>query len=38
MAFVQNWIYHHKVLHINYMTYDLCQAQDVLNPRLMLMS
>ena len=32
IAFVQNWIYRHKVLHINYTIYDLHQVQDVLNP------
>lgn len=31
--FVQNRIYRHKVIQINYTTYDLRRAQDVLNPR-----
>ncbi|KAK7434388.1 hypothetical protein VKT23_020234 [Stygiomarasmius scandens] len=27
-----NHIYSHKVLHINYTTYDMCQSQDSINP------
>lgn len=33
ITFVQNRIYRHKVLRINYTTYDLRRVQDVLNPR-----
>ena len=33
ISFVQNRIYRHKVLRINYTTYDLRRAQDALNPR-----
>lgn len=33
VTFVQNRIYRHKVLRINYTTYDLRRAQDTLNPR-----
>ncbi|KIM52691.1 hypothetical protein SCLCIDRAFT_140540 [Scleroderma citrinum Foug A] len=31
---INNRIYCHKVLRINYTTYDLCQAQDSLNPQM----
>ena len=34
LAIVNNQIYRHKVLHINYTTYDLRRAQDSLNPRM----
>ena len=33
LAIINNRIYRHKVLRIDYMTYDLRQAQDLLNPR-----
>jgi len=33
LIFVNNQIYGHKVIHINYMTYDLHRAQDLLNLR-----
>ena len=33
ISFVQNRIYRHKVLRVNYTTYDLHRAQDALNPR-----
>jgi len=33
VTLVNNRIYRHKVLRINYTTYDLCRAQDSLNPR-----
>ncbi|KIK82551.1 hypothetical protein PAXRUDRAFT_153654, partial [Paxillus rubicundulus Ve08.2h10] len=32
VIFLQNQIYCHKVLCVNYTTYDLCHAQDLLNP------
>ena len=32
ISFIQNRIYHRKVLWVNYTTYDLCKAQDALNP------
>ena len=32
LAIINNRIYCHKVLHINYTTYDLQRAQDLLNP------
>ena len=32
LSFVKNRIYQHKVLCINYTTYDLQRAQDLLNP------
>jgi hypothetical protein len=31
---LKNTIYHHKVLHINYTTYNMCREQDSLNPRI----
>ena len=31
ITLVGNCIYKHKVLHINYMTYDLCYVQDSIN-------
>ena len=33
VSFVQNQIYRHKVLRVNYTTYNLRRAQDALNPR-----
>ena len=33
VTFVNNRLYRHKVLRINYTTYDLRRAQDSLNPR-----
>ena len=34
ITFVKNKIYQHKVLHVNYMTYDLWREQDSLNPHM----
>jgi hypothetical protein len=33
VTFIANRIYQHKVLHVNYTTYDVRRAQDSLNPR-----
>ena len=33
IMFIKNKIYQHKVLHVNYMTYDMWREQDSLNPR-----
>jgi len=33
IVFANNWIYEHKVLCINYTTYNLCCGQDPLNSR-----
>lgn len=30
---VNNWIYSHKILHVNYTSYDMRRAQDSINPR-----
>jgi len=34
ITFVQNRLYRHKVLRVNYTTYDVRRAQDSLNPRM----
>jgi len=34
LIFINNHIYKHNTLHVNYMTYDLRHAQDSLNPRM----
>ena len=31
--FINNHIYHHKVIQINYTTYDMWHSQDSINPR-----
>jgi len=33
VTFIKNKIYQHKVLRVNYMTYDMRREQDSLNPR-----
>lgn len=33
VTFVKNKIYQHKVMHVNYTTYDMRREQDSLNPR-----
>jgi hypothetical protein len=32
VLFVNDRIFQHKVIHVNYTTYDLCHSQDSLNP------
>jgi hypothetical protein len=33
VIFVNNYIFHHKVLRVNYTTYDMRRGQDSINPR-----
>ncbi|KIO08814.1 hypothetical protein M404DRAFT_132918, partial [Pisolithus tinctorius Marx 270] len=33
LIIIKNCLYKHKLLHVNYTTYDLCCMQDSVNPR-----
>lgn len=33
ILFKRNRLYHHNLVRFNYTTYDVCRAQDVVNPR-----